>query len=153
MVKQRRSGKQIVVATAVMAALAVGSVVTWRLLRGAAPEAESAAGSRVVHTTRSGTMDVVVLSPTGTLRSGRNTFTVEFRSPSGGLVDVGRVRVAANMTMPGMAMSGNAQVQPTGVAGRFTVTAEFGMAGAWPIRIDWDGPAGTGSLTFEGSVP
>ena len=97
-------------------------------------------------------MDVVVLSPTGTLRSGRNTFTIEFRSPSGNLVDVGTVRVAANMTMPGMAMSGNAQVQPTDVAGRFTVTAEFGMAGAWPIRIDWDGPAGTGSLTVEGSV-
>ena len=51
-----------------------------------------------------------------------------------------------------MAMSGNAQVQPTGVPGRFTVTAEFGVAGAWPIRIDWDGPAGSGSLTFEGSV-
>ena len=56
------------------------------------------------------------------------------------------------MTMPGMVMPGNAQVQPTGVAGRATVTVEFGMAGAWPITIEWDGPAGRGAVTFEGSV-
>ena len=68
------------------------------------------------------------------------------------LVDVGTVRVGANMTMPGMVMSGNVQVQPAGVPGRFTATAEFGMAGAWPLRIEWDGPSGRGSANFEGSV-
>ena len=31
------------------------------------------------------------MSPTGTLRQGRNTFTIEFRRPSGALVDVGTV--------------------------------------------------------------
>ena len=97
-------------------------------------------------------MDIVVLSPTGTFRSGRNTFTIEFRSSSGALVDVGTVRVGANMTMPGMVMPGNVQVQPAGVPGRFTATAEFGMAGAWPISIEWNGPAGRGSANFEGSV-
>jgi hypothetical protein len=56
------------------------------------------------------------------------------------------------MAMPGMVMPGNAQVQPTDVAGRYTVTAEFGMAGAWPITIEWDGAAGRGAVTFEGSV-
>jgi hypothetical protein len=97
-------------------------------------------------------MDIVVLSPTGTLRSGRNTFTIEFRSSSGTLVDVGTLRVGANMTMPGMVMPGNVQVQPAGVPGRFTATAEFGMAGSWPISVEWDGPAGRGSANFQGSV-
>ena len=97
-------------------------------------------------------MDIVVLSPTGTLRTGRNTFTIEFRSSSGALVDVGTVRVSANMTMPGMVMPGNVQVQPSGVPGRFTATAEFGMAGSWPISVEWNGPAGSGSANFQGSV-
>jgi YtkA-like protein len=94
----------------------------------------------------------VVLSPTATLRTGRNAFTIEFRSLSGGLVDVGPVGVSANMTMPGMVMSGNVQVEPAGVPGRFTATAEFGMAGAWPISLEWNGPAGRGSVKFEVSV-
>ncbi|MCC7240859.1 MAG: CusA/CzcA family heavy metal efflux RND transporter [Acidobacteria bacterium] len=148
----RRAGRRVVVAAVVVAAAVGGSTLVWRLFRPAPPGTGSATEGRVVQTAQSGTLEVVVLSPTGTLRSGRNTFTIEFRSPSGGLVDVGTVRVSANMTMPGMVMSGNAQVQPTGVAGRVTVTAEFGMAGAWPITIEWDGPAGQGTVTIQGSV-
>jgi hypothetical protein len=56
------------------------------------------------------------------------------------------------MTMPGMAMSGNLQLRPTGVPGRYTATAEFGMPGAWDMRIEWDGPAGRGATSFEGQV-
>ena len=152
MATPRLTGWKPLIATALLIVAVVASVATWRLTRAGAPEAEVAAAGEVVQRLRSGEIDIVVLSPTGALRSGRNTFTIEFRSPSGGLVDVGMVRVGANMAMPGMVMSGNAQVQPTGVPGRFTVTAEFGMAGAWPISIDWDGPAGRGSATFEGSV-
>ena len=103
-------------------------------------------------TARSGDMDIVVLSPTGTLRTGRNTFTIEFRSSSGALVDVGTIRVSATMTMPGMVMPGNVQVQPSGAPGRYLATAEFGMAGTWPINVEWNGPAGSGSANFHGSV-
>ena len=135
--------------TAVMAALFVG----WRLSRQGATDAGAAiqGGGRVV-TARSGDMDIVVLSPTGTLRTGRNTFTIEFRSSSGALVDVGTIRVSATMTMPGMVMPGNVQAQPSGVPGRFNATAEFGMAGTWPINVEWNGPAGSGSANFHGSV-
>jgi AcrB/AcrD/AcrF family/YtkA-like len=151
MVNRRPAGRRVVVAAVIATAIA-SSVLMWTLARPDRPGTGSGTDGRVVETARSGTLDVVVLSPTGTLRSGRNTFTVEFRSSSGDLVDVGTVRVSANMTMPGMVMSGNAQVQPTGVAGRITVTAEFGMAGAWPITIEWDGPAGQGTVTIQGSV-
>ena len=38
------------------------------------------------------------------------------------------------------------------VPGRYQATAEFGMAGAWKMAIEWDGPAGRGSVDFEGPV-
>jgi Cu(I)/Ag(I) efflux system membrane protein CusA/SilA len=138
-----------VLLTAGMAALFVG----WRLSRQGATDAGAAAqsGGRVV-TARSGDLDIVVLSPTGTLRTGHNTFTIEFRFSSGALVDVGTIRVSATMTMPGMVMPANVQAQPSGVPGRFNATAEFGMAGTWPINIEWNGLAGSGSASFHGSV-
>ena len=96
---------------------------------------------------------VVLLSPGGVLRQGRNTFTIEFRSAdSGTLVDAGSVRASANMAMPGMVMSSGMQAQPTGTPGRYTGSADFGMAGAWQMTIDWDGAAGSGSVSFEGAV-
>jgi hypothetical protein len=87
------------------------------------------------------------------LRQGRNSFTFEFRRPgTTTLVDVGTVRASANMPMPGMVMSSGLQVTPTGVPGRYAATAEFGMAGAWPMAIEWNGPAGHGSVNFQGGV-
>ena len=56
------------------------------------------------------------------------------------------------MPMPGMVMSSGLQVTPTGVPGRYAATAEFGMAGAWPMAIEWNGPAGQGSVNFQGGV-
>jgi hypothetical protein len=107
----------------------------------------------VIQTVRAGDLDVVLLSPTGTLRQGRNAFTIEFRrTGTNALVEVGSVRASANMPMPGMVMSGGLQVAPTGVPGRYSATAEFGMAGAWQMAIEWDGPAGKGSINFEGGV-
>ena len=94
----------------------------------------------------------MLLTPTGTLRTGKNAITLEFRSTAGDLVDVGTVRVSANMAMPGMVMSGNVQVQAAGVPGRYAVTAEFGMGGSWPFTIEWSGPGGQGSVSFEGAV-
>jgi Cu(I)/Ag(I) efflux system membrane protein CusA/SilA len=151
MAKQRRSGTRMLVVTALLAVVVAGAVAVW-LTRPGDTQPGSSTSGRVVHTVRSGAIDVVVLSSTGSLRSGRNEFTIEFRAASGALVDVGTVRVTANMAMPGMVMPGNAQVHATDTAGRHVVTAEFGMAGAWPITIEWDGPAGRESVTFQGSV-
>jgi len=133
----------------VAAALAV---FVWRpSAPGSGDTADTAAG--VVQTVRAGDVDVVLLSPSGTLRQGRNAFTIEFRrTGTNTLVDVGSVRASANMPMPGMVMSSGLQVVPTGVPGRYSATAEFGMAGAWQVAIEWDGPAGKGSVNFEGGV-
>ena len=87
------------------------------------------------------------------LHKGRNTFTIEFRSlDRGALVDVGTVRATAHMPMPGMVMSSGMEVQASGTPGRYEGTAEFGMAGAWRMAIEWNGRAGQGSVSFEGAV-
>jgi AcrB/AcrD/AcrF family/YtkA-like len=146
-------GRRILITAGLLIAGIGVLLVGWRVSRPPATEAGAAqVAGRVVQTARSGDMEIVLLSPAGTLRTGRNAFTIEFRSSAGALVDVGTVRVSANMTMPGMVMPGNVRVQPSGVPGRFTATAEFGMAGTWPFNIDWTGPAGSGSATVQGSV-
>jgi Cu(I)/Ag(I) efflux system membrane protein CusA/SilA len=141
-----------IVAIALVGAL-IGALALWRShrLEGDRSGAAESSGT-VLHRAQSGNLQVVVLSPAGALRLGRNTFTVEFRSAGGGLVDVGTVSGSTNMTMPGMAMSGGLELKPTSVPGRYLATAEFGMAGAWPTVIQWDGPAGRGSVNFEGMV-
>jgi Cu(I)/Ag(I) efflux system membrane protein CusA/SilA len=101
----------------------------------------------------SGNLDIVVTSPSGALSQGRSSFVIEFRdASSGGLVDVGTVRVSAAMAMPGMAMSGGVRVRPTGTPGRYAAVGEFGMSGAWRMTVEWEGPAGSGSVGFEGTV-
>jgi Cu(I)/Ag(I) efflux system membrane protein CusA/SilA len=133
--------------------IVVGSFAAWRLLRRSeSTETQAIAAGSVVQSVRSGEVEIVLLSETGTLHPGRNTFAIEFRSKSGALVDVGDVRATANMTMPGMAMSGNLQVRPTATPGRYEATAEFGMAGVWPMTVEWDGPAGRGSVSLQGNV-
>jgi Cu(I)/Ag(I) efflux system membrane protein CusA/SilA len=119
----------------------------WRIHRAV----ESPAGLPVQQM-RAGDLTIVLLSPSGTLHMGRNAYTFEFRGANGSLIDVGTVRSSANMTMPGMVMSGGVEVSRTTVTGRYRATAEFGMAGAWKMAIEWDGPAGRGSVDFEGPV-
>jgi hypothetical protein len=126
-------------------------MIVWRQARQGTAAGAPSAGS-VVQRLHSGNLDILLLSPTGTLHQGRNTFSFEFRHADGSLVDVGTVRASGNMPMPGMVMSSGLQVQRTAIPGRYDAAAEFGMAGAWHMGIEWDGPAGHGSINFEGAV-
>src|SRR5688572_11850042 len=145
--------RRVLIAAGALALLALATTLAWRVATRDHPSVTPQAASSVVQIVRAGDLDVVVLSESGALRTGRNTFTIEFRrAGTETLVDAGRVHASANMTMPGMAMSGNLQVMPSGVPGRYKATAEFGMAGAWPMAIEWDGPAGKGSVNFQGGV-
>ena len=102
---------------------------------------------------RSGTLDVVVLSPREALVHGKDAFVIEFRSAAGGgLVDVGNVRGSAGMPMPGMPMFGSLDVQRTDIPGRYNANGDFSMAGTWRLTVEWEGPAGRGSVTFPGTV-
>jgi hypothetical protein len=142
----------LLIGAGTLAVVVAAAFFAWRAAGPPGRSAEDRAAS-VVQTVPAGDLDVVLLSPSGTLRQGRNGFTIEFRKRGTNTpVDVGTVRASANMPMPGMVMSGGLQVAPTGVPGRYSATAEFGMAGAWQMAIEWDGPAGKGSINFEGGV-
>jgi Cu(I)/Ag(I) efflux system membrane protein CusA/SilA len=151
--ERRGAGRRsVAVVLVVIFALAAGSlgVWRWRHARGTSATDMSPAGG-VVHQVQSGVLEIALRSPTGSLHTGRNAFTFEFRR-HGVLVDVGNVRASGNMPMPGMVMSSGMEVRPTGVAGRYDGFAEFGMAGTWQMSIEWDGPAGKGSASFGGAV-
>ena len=102
---------------------------------------------------KSGALDVVLLSPQGSPRHGRDTLAIEFRSSGNGqLVDVGDVRATATMPMAGMPMIGSIDVTRANVAGRYTAVAQLEMAGTWRIELHWQGASGSGSVTFPGTV-
>jgi Cu(I)/Ag(I) efflux system membrane protein CusA/SilA len=138
---------------AVGLAVILGAGVLVAVWRGGHASSDDRNSGQVVQLVRAGELDVVLLSSDGRLRQGRNTFFVEFRrTGTSTRADVGTVRASANMPMPGMVMSGGLQVTPTGIAGRYAAIADFGMAGAWQMSIEWDGPAGKGTVSFEGGV-
>jgi Cu(I)/Ag(I) efflux system membrane protein CusA/SilA len=141
--------RYVMTAVGAIAAIVVGVVLaqTWHARR-----ADQGPSGVPVQQVRADNLTIVLLSPTGTLHLGRNTFTIEFRDANGSLVDAGMVRTSANMTMPGMAMSGGIEVTPTSTPGRYQATAGFGMAGTWKMATEWNGPAGRGSVNFEGTV-
>jgi len=150
---ERQVPRRTVLVGVMVIVLAAGSFAAWRIVRTRGAPDATTADAGIVQTVRAGDVDIVLRSPGAALRQGRNRFTIEFRRPDGGgLVDVGTVIASANMGMPGMAMSSGLQITPTGVPGRYLATAEFGMAGAWQMAIEWHGPAGQGSVTFHGSV-
>src|SRR5688572_31037356 len=96
-------------------------------------------GLKEVQRVKSGDMDIVLLSEDGTLNQGKDAFVIEFRKPDGSLVDAGAVTTSANMPMPGMTMSGNVQVERSDVPGRYRATGDFGMAGGWQMKVEWNG--------------
>jgi hypothetical protein len=101
---------------------------------------------------RSGDKEVVLLSANDSLRQGKDQFTIEFRSPSGQLIDVGSVRATATMPMSGAPMFAGVDVRSTDTKGRYQAAGEFSMAGTWRLSVEWNGPAGQGTVTFPGTV-
>jgi hypothetical protein len=108
-------------------------------------------GLKEVQRVKSGDLDIVLLSDDGTLNQGKDAFVIEFRRGDS-LVDAGTVTTSANMPMPGMTMPGSVQVERADVPGRYRANGDFGMAGAWQMKVDWNGPAGQGSVSFDGTV-
>ena len=100
------------------------------------------------------TKDAVIMlkSETGQWKAGKNTFVLEFTSPSGQPLDAGKVTLSASMGMPGMApMVTGATLSPDKAPGRYLGTIDFPDRGTRQVTVTWDGPTGKGSATF--SVP
>jgi copper/silver efflux system protein len=141
---------RLIVAVISVLVVGAGATMAWRYSRQSTTSASL--GGQTVQRVSAGNLQITLLSATGMLHQGRNTFAFEFRSADGQLVDAGIVHASGNMQMPGMVMSSGLQIQRTSTVGRYEATAEFGMAGAWHMTIDWDGPSGKGSANFEGAV-
>lgn len=113
-------------------------------------QANETAALKELQKVTSGDVQVVLLSQTDALTHGKGSFVLEFRSQADGRPrDVGTVRANATMAMAGMApMFGSIDVRPSGAPGRYDVTSDFGMAGTWQIKVEWQG----GSATLSGAV-
>ena len=129
-------------------------VVTAMVSCGCSQARESSEPLNELAKTRVRDMDVVLLSSDTAVNTGKDTFTVEFRATSDGhLVDVGEVKANATMPMTGMApMFGPVDVRRGAVPGRYVAASELSMAGEWRLSLEWDGPAGKGSVTFSSMV-
>jgi Cu(I)/Ag(I) efflux system membrane protein CusA/SilA len=151
---QRSGTRRVALAAGIAVVLLAGAAFGLWGGTGGRGERSGASGKEgVVRSVRAGDLDVVLLTPSGTFRQGHNRFTLEFRRTGGNApVDVGAVHASANMTMPGMVMSGGLEITRTAVPGRYGGTGDFGMAGVWHFTVEWDGPAGKGSTSFEGGV-
>jgi hypothetical protein len=107
----------------------------------------------VLETVRADDLVITLSKADGALRQGTNAFRIEFRSArTNQLVDVGTVMLGAAMTMPGMVMTSPTAITPTGQAGVYDATGEYSMAGSWQMTLEWNGPAGRGSASFDGEV-
>ena len=136
----------LVVAALILAVAAAGWWVVNR-----SPAIDS--GAPVLETVRTDGLVITLSKADGELRQGTNTFRIEFRSASTNeFVDVGAVTLGAAMTMPGMVMTSPITITPSGQPGVYDATGEYSMAGAWQMTLEWNGPAGRGSATFDGDV-
>ena len=146
--RPRRRGPGVAAAVLVLIALTAGGWWVWTRQTGPTDEA-----GVVLETVRTGDLVITLSNAEGALRQGSTRFRIEFRSAqTNALVDVGTVQIGATMTMPGMVMTSPTTIAPAGQAGEYDVTGEYGMAGSWQMTLEWNGPAGRGSASFDGDV-
>ena len=107
---------------------------------------------KVLQTQRTKDAVIALKSETGQWKQGKNAFVLEFTSPSGQSLDVGKVALSTRMAMPGMApMVTGATLSADKAPGRYLGTIDFPDGGTRQVTVTWDGPAGKGSARF--SVP
>ena len=94
--------------------------------------------------TRSGNLEVVLLSAETAVKTGKDAVTIEFRAVSDGrLIDVGMVKANATMLMAGMApMFGPVDVERSAVPGRYLASTELSMAGERRVSLERHGAEG-----------
>jgi hypothetical protein len=108
---------------------------------------------KVIQTQKTKDAVVALKSESGKLAPGKNSFVLEFTSPSGQPLDVGKVALSASMSMPGMApMVEGATLSPDKAPGRYVGTISFADRGTRQVTVTWDGPAGKGSTKFSVAV-
>ena len=139
--------RRVLIAAGLVGLVAIGTI-TWATLR----DRWSSPASQVVQTVASGNVRATLRTERGTLTRGHNRFWIDFEDAHGRRIDVGDVQLSATMPMPGMVMSGGVEVERTAQTGRYVATGEFGMTGVWQMTLQWEGPGGRASTSFQGRV-
>ena len=89
----------------------------------------------------------------GGLSLSESEVLVEFRdNASGAPADVGTVRFALDMNMPGMAMHSGSTIWPAGEIGRYRARIKPEMGGDWTAQLQYAGPRGSGAVSFTVNV-
>ena len=123
------------------------------LLLAACQSSTPAAEGKEITTQTSGNLKITLVSDSGELSQGQNQFRMMFRSiETGEPVDVGTVTVGCSMAMPGMAPMVASMEMTHGQVGEYMMHGDFGMSGAWKFDVQWNGPAGMGSTSFNTNV-
>jgi YtkA-like len=76
----------------------------------------------------------------------------EFRDAKNQLVDVGDVKMEANMNMPGMRMHEGATLQRSGTPGQYRAKIKPSMVGDWTAKLSYEGSRGSGQTSFNLNV-
>src|SRR5262249_38572005 len=140
---------KLLLALLLLALLGVGGYFGWHKFE---KGGESGSQGRPFVTQTMNGFIVSLTAANGRLVSGRNDFVIEFRDSHGNLADVGTVRFALDMNMPGMVMHDAASVKAAGNAGQYRASIKPGMAGDWTAKLEYDGPQGKGEASFPIAV-
>ncbi len=142
-------------AAVLVLALASAAAVYWWPGRSApSPSATAAAvaGPPLASRTANG-LTVDFYHPEGDLRVAATELLIAFRDAgTGAPVDVGTVKFALDMNMPGMVMHSGSTIVPGGGIGRYRAKVTPAMGGDWTAQLQYDGPRGSGEISFSINV-
>ena len=95
-------------------------------------------------------LTATLTSADGSLRKGKQEFTLTFTDSSGKPVDVGSVALNYRMAAMGsMAeMNNGAAFKTTGTPGVYRGSVDIEMTGEWQAQITYEGPAGKGAFSL-----
>lgn len=95
-------------------------------------------------------MTVALATSDGVLKHGNSEFTLTFSEPSGKPVDVGAVALTFHMPQMGsMAEMNNAATfTTTETPGVYRGKANIEVGGEWQVKVNYDGPKGSGKVSF-----
>jgi Cu(I)/Ag(I) efflux system membrane protein CusA/SilA len=140
--------------TAVLLAIAVGAgIYAWQQRGSRASATDGAAAATPFATRTANGLTVTFFKAGDGLTLAENDVTIEFHdAATGALVDVGTVRFALDMNMPGMVMHSGSTVVPGAGVGRYRARIKPDMAGDWTAKLTYDGLRGSADIDFTVNV-
>jgi YtkA-like len=124
---------------------------TTLLFVAACRDASSSGGDKVIKSTKSGDMTIILSSATGELKNGENELMIAFTDASGKPVDAGAASLNFHMAAMGsMAeMNDRATLTTTETPGKYRARVNIEMAGTWEAQVKYQGGHGRGQVSMS----